>query len=113
MQFFLVGEFMASKIEKNKEYVLTIDGMGYQGEGVGKVEGFTIFVPGAIQGEKVKVKALKVNKNFAFAKLIDQNTGQLLYVAYIKGAEDVSFSIYPIMDNYPLKKTELKIVWRE
>ena len=62
---------MASKIEKNKEYVLTIDGMGYQGEGVGKVEGFTIFVPGAIQGEKVKVKALKVNKNFAFAKLIE------------------------------------------
>lgn len=62
---------MASKIEKNKEYVLTIDGMGYQGEGVGKVEGFTIFVPEAIQGEKVKVKTLKVNKNFAFAKLIE------------------------------------------
>ncbi|EDK35548.1 23S rRNA (uracil(1939)-C(5))-methyltransferase RlmD [Clostridium kluyveri] len=62
---------MANKIDKNKEYVLNIDGMGYQGEGVGKIEGFTIFVPGAIQGEKVRVKAVKVNKNFAFAKLME------------------------------------------
>ncbi|APM41341.1 23S rRNA (uracil(1939)-C(5))-methyltransferase RlmD [Clostridium kluyveri] len=62
---------MANKIDKNKEYVLTIDGMGYQGEGVGKIEGFTIFVPGAIQGEKVRVKAVKVNKNFAFGKLME------------------------------------------
>lgn len=62
---------MSEKIEKNKEYIIEIDGMGYQGEGVGKVDGFTIFTQGAIQGEKVKVKVIKVNKNFAFGKLVE------------------------------------------
>lgn len=62
---------MSEKIEKNKEYIIEIDGMGYQGEGVGKVDGFTIFIQGAIQGEKVKVKVIKVNKNFAFGKLLE------------------------------------------
>lgn len=62
---------MSEKVEKNREYVLKIDGMGYQGEGVGKIDGFTIFIRGAIQGEKVKVKIVKVNKNFAFGKLLD------------------------------------------
>ncbi|MHC6181109.1 23S rRNA (uracil(1939)-C(5))-methyltransferase RlmD [Clostridium sp. JNZ X4-2] len=62
---------MNEKIEKNKEYILQIDGMGYQGEGVGKINGFTIFVPGAIKGEKIKIKAVKVNKNFAFGKLLE------------------------------------------
>lgn len=58
-------------VEKNKEYILNIDGLGYEGEGVGKLENYTIFVPGALLGEKVKVKILKVNKSFAFGKLID------------------------------------------
>lgn len=58
-------------VEKNEEYILRIDGFGYEGEGVGKIENYTIFVPGALLGEKVKVKILKVNKNYAFGKLID------------------------------------------
>lgn len=58
-------------VEKNKEYVLDINGMGYEGEGVGKIEDFTVFVPGALIGENVKVIIVKVNKNFAFGKLTD------------------------------------------
>lgn len=58
-------------IEKNKEYVLDINGMGYEGEGVGKIQDFTIFVPEALVGEKVKIKIVKVNKNFGFGKLIE------------------------------------------
>lgn len=58
-------------VEKNKEYILDINGMGYEGEGVGKIEDFTVFVPGALSGEKVRVKVVKVNKNFAFGKLLD------------------------------------------
>lgn len=58
-------------VEKNKEYILDINGMGYEGEGVGKIEDFTIFVPGALNGEKVRVKVVKVSKNFAFGKLLD------------------------------------------
>lgn len=58
-------------VEKNEEYILDINGMGYEGEGVGKIEDFTIFVPGALIGEKVRVIIVKVNKNFAFGKLTD------------------------------------------
>lgn len=64
---------MAQKapVEKNSDYVIDIKGMGYEGEGVGKINDFTIFVPGAIKDEKVNAKIVKVTKNFAFGKLID------------------------------------------
>lgn len=55
---------------KNQQYVLNIDSSGYEGEGIGKVHDFTIFVPGAMPGEEVNVKIVKVNKNFAFGKLL-------------------------------------------
>ena len=45
--------------------------MGYEGEGIAKIEGYTLFVKGAITGEKVKVKVLKANKDFGFAKLLE------------------------------------------
>ncbi|AWI07203.1 23S rRNA (uracil-5-)-methyltransferase RumA [Clostridium drakei] len=69
----MVGEIMNKNISinKNEEYDMNITGMGYEGEGVGKINDFTVFVPGALLNEKVKVKIVKVNKNFAFAKLID------------------------------------------
>jgi 23S rRNA (uracil1939-C5)-methyltransferase len=58
-------------LEKNKEYILDITSMGYEGEGVGKIEGFTVFVPEALKGEQVKVKIVKVAKSHAFGKLLD------------------------------------------
>ncbi|MGV8983261.1 23S rRNA (uracil(1939)-C(5))-methyltransferase RlmD [Clostridium sp.] len=58
-------------VEKNEEYVMTIDNMGYEGEGVGKIDNFTVFVAGAIVGEEVKIKIVKVSKNFAFGKLLE------------------------------------------
>lgn len=58
-------------VKKNDELIIKITGQGIQGEGVGKIEGFTVFIDGAINGEVAKVKIVKVNKNFAFAKLID------------------------------------------
>lgn len=59
------------KAEKNKEYIMDITGMGFEGEGVGKINDFTVFVPGALSGEKVKIKIVKVNKNYGFGKLMD------------------------------------------
>ena len=41
-------------IKKNEEYVVDIIDDGYEGEGIAKIDGFTIFVPGAIKGEKSK-----------------------------------------------------------
>ena len=59
-------------VEKNKDYIVEIKGMGFQGEGVGKTEdNFPIFIEGAITGEKVKVKIVRVSKSFAFGKLLE------------------------------------------
>lgn len=59
-------------IEKNKEYIVDIVAQGYEGEGIGKLEGnFTMFVEGALKGEKVKVRAIKVKKNYAYGKIIE------------------------------------------
>lgn len=58
-------------VEKNMDYVMTIDNMGYEGEGVGKIDNFTVFVAGAIIGEKVKIKIVKVSKSYAFGKLLE------------------------------------------
>ena len=58
-------------VEKNKDYILDIVSLGYEGEGIAKVDGFPIFIKGALEGEKVKVKIVRVNKNFAFGKLIE------------------------------------------
>ena len=58
-------------VEKNMDYIINIDNMGYEGEGVGKIDNFTVFVAGAIVGEKVKIKIVKVSKSFAFGKLLE------------------------------------------
>ncbi|MGQ3480695.1 23S rRNA (uracil(1939)-C(5))-methyltransferase RlmD [Paenibacillus sp. TY11] len=58
-------------VQKNDEVVIDIIGMNHDGEGVGRVEGFTLFVPGALPGEKVRVKVLKTKKQYGYAKLLD------------------------------------------
>ncbi|UQZ34804.1 23S rRNA (uracil(1939)-C(5))-methyltransferase RlmD [Paenibacillus sp. PK3_47] len=56
-------------VNKNDEVMLDIIGMTHEGEGVGRVEGFTLFVPNALPGEKVRAKVLKTKKQYGYAKL--------------------------------------------
>ena len=58
-------------VEKNKEYVVEIIDNGFEGEGIAKIEGYTIFVPNAIKGEKVKILIVKVLSSHAFGKIIE------------------------------------------
>ena len=58
-------------VAKNEYYEIDIDGMGHDGQGVGRVEGFTVFVLHALPGDKLKIKILKVKKTYAYGKLID------------------------------------------
>ena len=59
------------KIEKNQEYTVEIIDNGYEGEGIAKVDNFTVFVPGAIKGEKIKILIVKVLSSHAFGKIIE------------------------------------------
>ena len=58
-------------VEKNKEYIVDIIDNGYEGEGIAKINDFTIFIPGAIKGEKVKVIIVKVLSSHAFGKIVE------------------------------------------
>lgn len=58
-------------IQKNKEYIVNIIDNGYEGEGIAKIEDYTIFVPGAIKGEKIKILIVKVQTSYAFGKIIE------------------------------------------
>lgn len=58
-------------VEKNKEYIVDIIDNGYEGEGIAKIDNYTIFISGAIKGEKVKILIVKVNSSHSFGKIID------------------------------------------
>lgn len=58
-------------IEKNKEYIVDIIDNGLDGQGIAKIDNFTIFVDQTTKGEKVKILILKVNKNYAYAKALE------------------------------------------
>ena len=58
-------------IQKNQEYIVEIVDNGYEGEGIAKIDNFTIFIPGAIKGEKVKTLILKVLSSHAFGKITE------------------------------------------
>lgn len=57
-------------ISKNDEVLLEIDGYGHSGEGIGHVDGYTLFVQGAIPGEQVRVRVVKAKKNYGYGKIL-------------------------------------------
>ena len=61
---------MEIPIKKNEEYIVEIIDNGYEGEGIAKIDGFTIFINGAIKGEKVKILIVKVLSSHAFGKIV-------------------------------------------
>ncbi len=58
-------------IEKNKTYNIKINDLGSSGEGVGKIDGFTVFVPKAIPDDLVKVKITTLKKKYGIGKLLE------------------------------------------
>ncbi|HEU4965804.1 MAG TPA: 23S rRNA (uracil(1939)-C(5))-methyltransferase RlmD [Bacilli bacterium] len=58
-------------VKKNDYIEMDITGLGHSGEGVGKYEGFTVFVPRALPGERIKAKVVKVQKTYAFGRLLE------------------------------------------
>lgn len=58
-------------VEKNKEYIVKIIDNGFEGEGIAKIDNFTIFVSGAIKGETVKILIVKVLSSHAYGKILE------------------------------------------
>lgn len=56
---------------KNKEYEVEIIDNGFDGEGIAKIDNFTIFIPNSIKGEIVKILIVKVLSSHAFGKIVE------------------------------------------
>ncbi|WP_025022744.1 23S rRNA (uracil(1939)-C(5))-methyltransferase RlmD [Ligilactobacillus hayakitensis] len=70
-------------VTKNQKLVVTIEDLTYQGMGVAKVDGYPLFIDGALVGEEVEVHVVKVGKNFGFAKVTN----------YLKTSPDRAFDV--------------------
>ena len=64
-----MGKIM--EIKKNQEYIVDIIDNGYEGEGIAKINDFTIFIPNAIKGEKIKILIVKVLSSYAYGKILE------------------------------------------
>ncbi|MCX7842283.1 MAG: 23S rRNA (uracil(1939)-C(5))-methyltransferase RlmD, partial [Clostridia bacterium] len=57
-------------IRKNEDYTVEITGMTHEGQGVGRINGFTVFVDGALPGETAEIKIIKLAKSYGVGKLL-------------------------------------------
>jgi 23S rRNA (uridine2552-2'-O)-methyltransferase len=62
---------LTAPVRPGDELAVEIEGEGSEGDGVAKVEGFTLFVPGAEVGETVRVRVDDVKPRYGFAERVD------------------------------------------
>lgn len=58
-------------VEVGKEYSVTISDISRRGEGIAKIDGFVIFVPGTKQGQSVKIKVVQVGERYASGQVVE------------------------------------------
>ena len=61
-------------VEKGKRYEVRISDFSHAGEGVAKVDGFAVFVPGALPGEKVLIRVVEKKKNHGRGVILEKHT---------------------------------------
>ena len=57
-------------MEVGKEYNVSISDISRRGEGIARVEGFVVFVPGTKQGQNVRIKVTQVGERFASGQVV-------------------------------------------
>ena len=57
-------------MRKNDRAVIEITDIGVNGEGIGRTDGYTLFVKDAVIGDRVEVKVMKAKKNYGYARLM-------------------------------------------
>ena len=56
--------------QKNDVLTVKIEDMGHDGEGIGKCEGYNLFVKDTVIGDLAEVKVIKAKKNYGYARLM-------------------------------------------
>ncbi|MGD6854997.1 23S rRNA (uracil(1939)-C(5))-methyltransferase RlmD [Bacillus infantis] len=58
-------------VQKNDYIDVMFEDLTHDGAGVAKVDGYPLFVPNALPGERAQVKVTKVNKGYGFGRLME------------------------------------------
>lgn len=58
------------EFKKNDLVTVKIEDMGHDGEGIGKAEGYTLFIKDTVIGDVVEAKIMKMKKNYGYARLV-------------------------------------------
>jgi 23S rRNA (uridine2552-2'-O)-methyltransferase len=72
-ELYLVGKgFLTAPVTEGEQFEVDIVDTGHEGDGIAKVEGFTVFVSGAEAGETVTVRIDDVKPRYAFAQPVEE-----------------------------------------
>jgi len=64
-------EIRSIPVEEGEIYDVTIQDIARQGDGIARIEGFVIFVPGTKVGDEVRIKVERVLPKFAFSSVVE------------------------------------------
>ena len=62
---------MKESLKKNDLVTLSITDLGSNGEGIGKVDGFPLFVKDALIGDTIQAKIIKMKKSYGYGRLME------------------------------------------
>ncbi|WP_216697172.1 23S rRNA (uracil(1939)-C(5))-methyltransferase RlmD [Anaerostipes faecalis] len=57
------------EFKKNQIVEIYIDDIGNEGEGIGHIDGYALFLKDAVIGDRVRAKIIKTKKNYGFARV--------------------------------------------
>ena len=60
-------------VEVGKEYNVSISDTSRRGDGIARIEGFVVFVPGTKQGQSVRIKITQVTDRFATGQVVQSS----------------------------------------
>jgi len=64
------GREISAPVSVGETYDVRIEGVGREGDGIARIEGFVVFVPNTRKGESVRIRITKVSRRVAFAEVV-------------------------------------------
>ncbi len=61
-------------VEEDEEYVVDVEDIGDEGDGIARVDDFVVLVPEADMGDRVRVRIDRVEPEFAMAELVEHES---------------------------------------
>jgi len=71
-ELYLIGKgFLTAPVRAGDRLTVEIENEGREGDGIAKVEGYTLFVSGTEEGESVEIEVTDVKPRYGFAERVD------------------------------------------